>query len=368
MELHRLSAQLNSDRLLSTASGLAQRLSAHVETISDFDSLVQDDSIFEGLQLLRINIESLEELWSDPQAVNASKSSVSDLISSETTPAESVNSIYSSLMDDVCNPLLRVVFSKDYEDPFTYRLTVEVCLLMAACIRHVNSSVQANLMTSLVGILYNESNFSSNRLVPVIRTLAKMYSLTASFITKENTSRVFDVVLRLLISGEDDQVIGELMALLIPSIVSFHRSSENQLAMFSQFWSSVVAHFDTLGKADTIVMRALFILCGLLEIYLTMTDLSTISVDLINRRSIWTLIQLGFCHSDSLARKRALYIFRRILDFSTSNEDLSNSLDMSKTTENEIAEMSLASLRQLRNIWQEFILLVEMLEEKQVKK
>jgi len=364
MELQSISAQLNRDRVLVTSSGLSQRLSALVKTVSVCESLLRDDSIIDCLQLLRNNIKALEELSFDPKTVDPCKSSVvTDLTLIGIAPSESINSLCSYLMDNICNPLLRFVFMKEFDDCVVYRLTVEVCLLIAACMQHIDSGAQADLMTALVSILSNHAHVSSFQLIPLIRTLSKMYSFSIRIVTKEITSRVFDIILEIMFSREDEPLIGELLTLLIPSISSFYESFEDQ---FSRFWSNVLTHFDTGTRAEAFVTRALFILCGLLEIYLTMTDLPLVSANLIGRRSVWSIVQQGFCHSDSLSRKRALYIFRRILDFSASETNIVAMRDSSETSEGVVSEISLASLQQLQTVWQEFILLVEMLEEKQV--
>lgn len=365
MDHQLLSKLLTVDRAIFIATQLSQQLAARIKTLQSLESICDDPSFLDCLHILRSNMESLEKQQPNKLARCSESGVVSDLVVSNASQRETVDSLCVHLRDNVCLPILQMPLENNAADDVMCRLTVDVCTLTTVCVQHVGLNSQWNVVEMLVNILANSVNISSSRLVPIIHTLAKIYSFSNCVIEFEITNSLYRVLLNML-SNEDDQTVGCVLTLLIPAIISNAKSTQKCSEMVAQFWLNMVGSFEDIDKSDANIARILYILCGTFDTFLSCADFHIVSVNLINEQAVWTSIQQGFYHGDSVTRKRALYLFRRILDYAVSEICTESQLDPSESADSQVPRISFASLWYLRNVWQEFILLIEMLEEKQV--
>ena len=120
----------------------------------------------------------------------------------------------------------------------------------------------------------------------------------------------------------------------------------------------------TLEKGDCqLALNNLFtILCGLAEHFLT-PPLPVAAEDITKAPAFWEILQCGLVQADPLVRKRAMYLLKKALDFTEESGDI---VVVNSSEVRPVFYWDPARKADLLGVWQDYFLLMETLEERQV--
>lgn len=155
-----------------------------------------------------------------------------------------------------------------------------------------------------------------------------------------------------LIAVEDEKTVVKLCSVLARLI---DLQPYNKESILSSVWF-------TIQDNESDIERAFVILCALADCFLPITTGDTpVALDnsIVSHTAFWKLIQAGIPHKNTLARKRSLYLLKRIVDFFEHGKGQL----VSKDSECSLFWWDAAEETSLIVVWQDFMLLVEMLEE-----
>lgn len=102
------------------------------------------------------------------------------------------------------------------------------------------------------------------------------------------------------------------------------------------------------------------ILCGLADFFCSPGN----SYNLFDKPEFWEMIQNGIVLNEPLSRKRSMYLLKRSLD--VLDKQLGDLSVVSKEG-NRIFYWASTNKDSLRSLWQDFVLIMETLDEKQVE-
>ncbi|XP_070569428.1 probable methyltransferase TARBP1 isoform X2 [Ptychodera flava] len=189
------------------------------------------------------------------------------------------------------------------------------------------------------------------------------------------SDKLFSEILRILNITRDKTVCSRVVGILLPKVLSH---SINLLPdRLKLLWDQLSCDPNSeVGpdKSKAIVSatsgchsNTFLTLCGMADFFFPAGG--TLNADVIDLKSIdvfWNLVQIGLKHDDSMTRKRAMYLLNRVLDLcSKFNIEVmahnSNDKDICP-----VFWWSAANSGNLQDIWADFILMVEALEETQV--
>lgn len=102
------------------------------------------------------------------------------------------------------------------------------------------------------------------------------------------------------------------------------------------------------------------ILCGLADFFCSPGN----SYNLFDKPEFWEMIQNGIVLNEPLSRKRSMYLLKRSLD--VLDKQLGDLSVVSKKG-NRIFYWASMNKDSLRSLWQDFVLIMETLDEKQVE-
>lgn len=102
------------------------------------------------------------------------------------------------------------------------------------------------------------------------------------------------------------------------------------------------------------------ILCGLADFFCSPGN----SYNLFDKPEFWEMIQNGIVFNEPLSRKRSMYLLKRSLD--VLDKQLGDLSVVSKKG-NRLFYWASTNKNSLRSLWQDFVLIMETLDEKQVE-
>ena len=113
--------------------------------------------------------------------------------------------------------------------------------------------------------------------------------------------------------------------------------------------------------------RAYMIMCGLANWFFPKPeknmDMDVESFTIFQKESFWHILQAGFFHSSTFNRKRSMYLLKRILDMTEKSSNAFHTIGESKMP---VFWWDPAERSEFTKLWNNYILLLETLEEKQV--
>lgn len=151
-------------------------------------------------------------------------------------------------------------------------------------------------------------------------------------------------------------IMSRVIARYVPELATFQKA---ELRSFVRRALEIVRSFFSADDNGYLLEKnhgGFSILCGLAQylrhtVFLKPSESATVCDDL-----FWQIVQHGLVHSDSLARKRSMYVMKHVLD-ACCDEKLVLSCLVFTWNPDEAAE--------LKGVWQELFLVLEVLEEKQ---
>lgn len=104
------------------------------------------------------------------------------------------------------------------------------------------------------------------------------------------------------------------------------------------------------------------ILSGLVEHFLNAPPSAT-STDIKQDPKFWEVLQSGFVQHDPLTRKRAMYLLKKALEFT---QEYSSTFVVCNSDGNSVFSWDPAKRVELMALWQDYIILMETFDERQV--
>ena len=165
----------------------------------------------------------------------------------------------------------------------------------------------------------------------------------------------------------DDMVVGRMMSLLLPVMIGGKVMNSH----VSMLWAAIKTCHEMHGyksmaeSANVLSDRPIFLLCGIADVFFPTSGFTPAVTSLLQNSDFWTVLQTGFFHPSSLTRKRTIYLLKRIIDIiDTENIQLGHTSD---GQEQPRFWWTCSRRGELTEMWMNYILLMETLEEKQVQ-
>ena len=216
-----------------------------------------------------------------------------------------------------------------------------------------NDGLDVHLAISLVYRI-----LSSNPLVPAAQSwLDEMFSCTEK-----------------LIISEDEEVVGKLLSMVVPELLKRAKSTALDQRLL-QMWTAINKLYGLYGQktyqstsCSSMSGRPHLILCGLADWFFPVETGGQLHPIVSEVPEFWKIIQAGFYNINPLTRKRALYILKRTIDITeTTAIEVKYCADYANSTDNvPVFHWKQDTSKKQAELWQDYILLLETLEEKQV--
>lgn len=263
-----------------------------------------------------------------------------------------LESICTSLLTNVCVPAISCTETKG-------ELFSEVLQLSEFLISCFSETEQSQFIQLIVELL--DKKVEMDKKLLCIDSLSRIYAR----VDKNVCTLVQDHLLSMLqkiLPCEGEPLVGNLLMTLMPRIVE--RANDLDLIL-KNVWNAVETCFNSVQEIGSCHSRAFMLLCGCVDVFFLSSDCHPFVFQLLASSAFWKKFQLGFLHSDQLTRKRTLYIFRRILALGTGSY---GGGDIGCDGSSAFFRFdSCGNQDKMADVWLDFLLLIETLEEKQVR-
>lgn len=291
---------------------------------------------------------------------------------------EKLGKIASSILRTVCMPSFKKVSSPKFQNSDGHDILSKNYALLKLCLKTADgqsclealqlalrstkcfiSSVSdgdADMPDSIVDVhcaLEILNCFASNISCEKIYTICEDRNLSEVFIKSWESMHPLCLSLLSVLEAKQSQ------NLLISVLLKMLEISDDQSARLATLWHEI----KKIHEVDRTGYLSYTILCCLSNLYFPLSGVVE-GLDLTSSDEFWHIIQTGLPQENPLIRKQCLYLLKRIVDTcektnvdtSQCGSDICCSLFRWKTSEK----------KQLVRVWEDFIMLFETLEEKQV--
>ena len=212
--------------------------------------------------------------------------------------------------------------------------------------------------------------YNSMDIHTTIHVLATIIDRT-ELLEAKNLMPIVDAVLTLLTVAES-HVAGKVMGTVVPKLLKSNKDLE--AACLHSLWETTINLFKEYGQktyrsglSNPMSNRPFLILCALADWLFPVDRQREMDSSILKQPEFWVIIQSGFYHANSLSRKRAMYLLKRILDI-TESSGVNVSCQSDGQGQTPVFWWKSEHREKFVNMWQDFMLLLETLEEKQVCK
>ena len=173
-----------------------------------------------------------------------------------------------------------------------------------------------------------------------------------------------------ILPNADEKLFSSLSTKLLPKLLGRVEHGE-RIVQFDAVWALIWGIFQAHGQETFNPNRTMTclseqpyaLICALADWLFLDTDSSGVMLNLLSKAEFWLVLQSGFNHSNSLTRKQAMYLLKRILDTLEKSDMAVNTNSMSDDVK---FWWHPETKKDVSNVWNDYILLMETLEEKQV--
>ena len=233
---------------------------------------------------------------------------------------------------------------------------------------HLKIDVSSNLFDSVVPSLISLSEFSNEK-ISFLDSYFTLISKSKHFSDMSTTNLALieflvNLSLDILYEIYEYPVICKIC---INNLSNIARSSEvcKQMVLHKSFTKLKDASSKEKSKKrleSFIEDSNLNLLTSLAEFLMPSCDSISLELEYLRLTEYWDLIQKGLIHTNSLTRKRALYLLKRTTDMAAHKLDLkSNHFDVFNENQNNVYLYDADSL-----LWNDFFLCIELMEETSV--
>ncbi|KAL3874090.1 hypothetical protein ACJMK2_037153 [Sinanodonta woodiana] len=278
-----------------------------------------------------------------------------------------------NILDSICFPLLKRIYPSFDRRKEVMILLGKTCTLVSGII-----SLDQDLITDLIPICLqsieifnlekptasdNVHNLEMMDIYSVLELLLHVFTtctmgdLTTSEKFREQVTQLLSRLSE-AIQVMDQDLVGNLA---VPVIVKLLKLDEYTMSEnLANLWKQVQ---DIAQDTSVLNTKHFLVLCGLANYFFPVGGVPD-RLDLRTIREFWIMVQLGLPSKNPVNRKRAMYLLKRIVDMSVqSGADIN---DMPNCKEYPLFWWRKAHETKLSKVWENFILLLETLEEKQV--
>lgn len=310
-------------------------------------------------------------------------------------------------------------------------LLTPLCDLLATCMNLADLSTQVLIWNFCLNALLKHSSYPErgidnatvgnnasvksgdgvdlHSLVEILRCLLREYNnlkalescnlspadLQVTFPGNTWSEKIFQQTIK-LITNKNDKIVTKVVSLVVVKLLrcdpdKLHYRLQILWEMVCEdFRRSVVLPSSGVGGSSSVSEKPYIVLCGLADFYFPVSKTSESlhkQMNLVNNKEFWAMIQSGLVQKNPVTRKRSLYLLKRIIDICENESETKipaensienhseNSLDkehaasgMANSSDSGVVFLWNPELKtQLSKVWENFILLIETLNEKQVR-
>ena len=166
----------------------------------------------------------------------------------------------------------------------------------------------------------------------------------------------------------DEKTANRLVSFVIIKLIQHQIRKKD--AYLQEVWNSVepeIAQSQNKQMSSRSLQQHLSMMCSMANFFFPLTD-EPVQPDVRQCQPFWELIQLGIYNDNPAIRKRSMYLLKRIIDTcEKSDKDLIPPDPSSENSSLAYFWWSKQQQKNLTKIWEDVILLLETLDEKQVR-
>lgn len=278
-----------------------------------------------------------------------------------------------NIVNLICMPLLKIISHCDQAPNDRLLLTCVIDLLVS-CLNQICEHQNVKSLQVVIemccaslrdadNVMDRENSDSLNIscTLEVIHLLS--IGLIGSNFNKEDVrklwNKLFEEFLSLLDTAES-KIAGTVVGTIIVLLLQEDKSKlPNKL---SRLWSMIqrVNERQLCEPHNEKNEKPLLLLCALADFYFPIDGRSH-DPNIQSDEKFWEILQSGMCQHHSITRKRAIYLLKRIVDINFHHGGNSDASDS-----NQVFWWDMSEQKELAKVWEDFIVFLEMLEEKQV--
>ena len=274
------------------------------------------------------------------------------------------------IIDKVCWPFL-IWASPSYDSrKDVLMLLGSICKLTATCaasnndvmlevIQHVLCSVDTYIMEKPTSSDLNQKEglvdvYSQCEILRHV--LQQLNYNPASFKNSRRVLHVLSEIFSKLIQAVDLVSFDTVGSVVIPALTKTLEIHQESLTdHLYTIWTSIQTFSRIPGEK-----KQFLLLCGFANFFFPVT-FQPIGRDIRREDCLWKILQNGLLSKDSLNRKRCLYLVKRIIDICEKSD-----CDIISQGDSHVFSWITSKKKELSKIWEDFMLLAEVFEEKQV--
>lgn len=275
-------------------------------------------------------------------------------------------------IDVLCDSLLQIAILRVTNENQKEQQSISnsCCTLLGKLYKYLSESKQLDVIRACIATLEQydcDAAYDNSYIVMVISVLVEVskYDLQQHQFEKgagkmDVYTKVSQRVLELLVSNE--HLAGIILAQLMSTLFDM------QTIKLEHVWN-IIQHnhkqhhqrtYDC-KHPDPLSERTFLLLCGTADNFFPISGFNTFTLSILNDEPFWVLLQSGFWHASALTRKRTAYLLKRILDICEQTE-----VNIGSTEDELIFVWDPSRKENLNKVWEDFFLLIETLEEKQM--
>jgi hypothetical protein len=346
------------------------------QTITSVQKSVLNEQTSFGLELFKQHSQSFRALQELLTAVSISSSSEEK--------ANEERSAIEGFITDVCLPFL-YAFAPTYDGRAELSAALlKVCDMILVCLRQSSLDTVVKIMDiclqSLIAFQQDakcgrNSGSSSERTLDIVCALELLcITLEIPRLPENNQNNslyqsIFTAALS-VVPHLDEKTANRLMSFVIIKLIQ--QQSDNKDSYLQEVWNTIESDVVKYGYklSPYNQQQHLTTLTSMANLFFPLTD-SQAQLDVRKHAAFWELVQLGLYNCNPAVRKRSLYLLKRIIDTcEKSDKDFYSVAGTNGTAESGVPIFWWSKQKQndLSKMWEDFLLLLESLDEKQVKK
>lgn len=365
-----------------SGSGKETNIIAGLNTVIDVDlqqtikrvknDLLNDNTPFgfdlfkkhsQSLRTLQELIDVAPETGTDEEKVKGERNAVEGLIS------------------DVCLPFLRS-FAPSYDGRADlFAALLNICDMTLVCLKRSSQEMIVKVLELCLQSLIayhrecsRHSDSGSDQALDILCALEllcttlEVPSLPHNNQNDELYHRIFSAALSIL-SHLEEKTANRLISFVIVRLIQQQTRERN--VYLQETWKLVEAdvHAHDKGKrklSTRNLQQHLTMMCSMANFFFPLTS-ETVSPDVRQCQAFWELVQLGLYHENPAIRKRSAYLLKRIIDTCEKSDVDFNPPDLSSGASSlPYFWWSKKQQERLSKVWEDALLLLETLDEKQV--
>ncbi|KAJ8308141.1 hypothetical protein KUTeg_013015 [Tegillarca granosa] len=291
---------------------------------------------------------------------------------------------FENVIYQICIPALKQIHPSFDNRRENYVLISQICSVLMSCLKFTKIQVISDILKlcdDSFTIHVNEKSSTVDRTLPgdqtfdvhcgldIIRNYLTIHKLIckpekipltehAKLTLMDDTLESIYTKLLAIVLNSENVIVIKMALVCISSFMKLNakKLSERLIACWEIIWK--------IWKEDEMSYKPNMLLCGLANYYFPLEKMEN-NIDVRQKNLFWKIIQSGIPNRNTLVRKQSVYLLKRIVDTCERLEETLVS-DMDNDQDSPLFSWNRDKRAQLSKVWEDFLLLVETLEEKQV--